>query len=45
MIEFGRVDPTPLVTHHLYGLDKVEEALYLMRDKPADLVKVMVHCE
>ena len=45
MIEFGRVDPTPLVTHHLYGFDKVEEALYLMRDKPADLVKVMVHCE
>lgn len=45
MIQCGRIDPTPLVTHHLYGLDKVEDALYLMRDKPGDLVKVMVHCE
>ena len=45
MIQYGRVDPQPLVTHHLYGLDKVEEALYLMKDKPADLIKVMVHCE
>lgn len=45
MIECGRVDPAPLITHHLYGLDKVEDAIYLMRDKPADLVKIMVHCE
>lgn len=45
MIQYGRVNPQPLVTHHLYGLNKVEEALYLMKDKPADLIKVMVHCE
>ena len=45
MIENGRIDPTPLVTHHMYGLSKIEDALYLMRDKPSDLVKVMVHCE
>ena len=45
MIQYGRVNPQPLVTHHLYGLDKVEEALYLMKDKPGDLIKVMVHCE
>ncbi len=45
LIKYGRVDPAPLVTHHLYGLDKVEDALYMMRDKPSDLVKVMVHCD
>ncbi len=45
MVRFGRLDPQPLITHHLYGLDKVEEALCMMRDKPSDLIKVMVHCE
>lgn len=45
MIQFRRVDPQPLVTHHLYGLDKVEDALYMMKDKQSDLVKVMVHCD
>ena len=42
MVRFGRVDPGKLVTHHLHGLDSVPEALELMRQKPADLVKVMV---
>lgn len=42
MVQFGRVDPGKLVTHHLHGLDSVPEALELMRQKPADLVKVMV---
>ena len=45
MIENGRVDPSPLITHHMYGLERVEDALYLMRDKPDNLVKVMVHCK
>lgn len=44
MIKYGRVDPQPLVTHHLDGLDSIKEALYMMRDKPQDLIKVMVHC-
>lgn len=43
MIKYGRLDPTPLITHELNGFDKIEEALYMMRDKPADLVKVMVN--
>lgn len=42
MVEYGRVDPGKLVTHCLHGFDKVEEALYLMKEKPDDLVKVMV---
>lgn len=42
MVEYGRVDPTPLVTHHMEGLESIDKALYLMRDKPKDLIKVMV---
>ncbi len=44
MVEYGRLDPSPLVTHHLYGFDCVEQALYMMRDKQDGLIKVMVHC-
>ena len=42
MVKYGRIDPQKLVTHHLYGLDKVEDALYMMKEKADDLVKVMV---
>ena len=42
MVRYKRVDPQKLVTHHLKGLDRIEEAIYLMKDKPGDLVKVMV---
>ena len=41
-MKYGRIDPQKLVTHHLYGLDKVEDALYMMKEKADDLVKVMV---
>lgn len=43
MIQCGRVDPGKLVTHKLIGLQSVEKALLMMRDKPEGLVKVMVH--
>lgn len=43
MIRYGRLDPAPLVTHELYGFDKIEKALMLMKDKPKDLIKVMVN--
>ncbi len=42
MVKVGRVDPSKLVTHTFEGLDKVEEALFLMKDKPADLIKPVV---
>lgn len=42
MVRFGRIRPEVLVTHELAGFEKIEDALYLMRDKPADLIKVMV---
>lgn len=38
----GRIDPGKLVTHRFEGLDKVEEALFLMKDKPRDLIKPVV---
>ena len=42
MVQYGRIHPEKLITHTLEGLDKIEEALYLMKEKPQDLVKVMV---
>ena len=42
MIKYGGIDPAPLVTHRFSGFDKLEEALLLMRDKPSDLIKVVV---
>lgn len=42
MVKYKRIHPEKLVTHHLRGLDQIPEALYLMRDKPQDLIKVMV---
>ena len=42
MIATGRIDPSPLITHTLHGFDKIEESLFLMRDKPADVIKPIV---
>lgn len=43
MIQNGRINPAPLVTHHLQGMERVGDALEMMRNKPKDLIKVMVH--
>lgn len=42
MIETGRLNPSKLITHRFEGFDKIEEALYLMKDKPKDLIKPVV---
>lgn len=42
MVSYGRIDPGVLVTHHYHGLNSVSDALELMRQKPEDLLKVMV---
>lgn len=42
LITNGRIDPSPLVTHVFKGFDKIPEALELMRQKPADLIKPAV---
>lgn len=43
LIKYDRIDPTPLVTHELNGFDQIEKAIYLMKEKPSDLIKVMVN--
>lgn len=43
MIKYKRVDPSLLVTHELNGFFEIEHALYLMKEKPSDLIKVMVN--
>lgn len=42
LIKYKRIDPAPLVTHELEGFDNIEKALYMMKDKPQGLIKVMV---
>lgn len=42
LIETGRVDPGKMLTHKFKGFDKLPEALQLMKDKPADLIKPVV---
>ncbi len=39
----GRIDPTPLYTHH-YPLERVGEALDATRDKPDGFVKALLTC-
>lgn len=45
MVKYGRIHPEKLVTHRMKGLDKIEDALYLMKEKPQNLIKVMVQME
>lgn len=45
MVMAGRIDPSKLITHRFTGLDKVEEALMLMKEKPRDLIKPVVIIE
>ena len=42
MITTRRINPGKLITHRFEGLDSVEEALLLMKDKPKDLIKPLV---
>lgn len=42
MIRYGRVDPTPLITHRMKGLESIPAALSLMNEKPRDLIKTSV---
>lgn len=42
MVMAGRIHPEKLVTHRFVGLENVEPALMLMKDKPRDLIKPLV---
>ena len=45
LVSAGRLDVHPLVTHVFDGWEHLEEALFLMRDKPKDLIKPVVKIE
>ncbi|WP_031514723.1 NAD(P)-dependent alcohol dehydrogenase [Desulfofalx alkaliphila] len=42
LVKYKRIDPGKLVTHVFHGLENVEKALLLMKDKPKDLIKPVV---
>lgn len=42
LLETGRLDTSKLLTHRFKGFEHMEEALLLMKDKPADLIKPVV---
>ena len=45
LVSAGKLDVHPLVSHVFEGWDHVDEALFLMRDKPKDLIKPVVKIE
>jgi len=45
LVKHNRIDPSKMATHVFKGLDKVEDALLLMKDKPKDLIKPVVVIE
>lgn len=42
LLQYGRVDPVPLITHRFQGLAQVADAFQLMAQKPPELVKTIV---
>jgi threonine dehydrogenase-like Zn-dependent dehydrogenase len=42
LLATGRLDASKLATRRFDGFDKIEPALSLMKDKPADLIKPVV---
>ena len=45
VVMHGRMDPSRMATHIFRGLDTLEEALLLMKEKPRDLIKPVVIIE
>ena len=45
LVSAGKLDLAPLSTHVFEGWENVEKALFLMRDKPADLIKPVIKIE
>ena len=45
LVMANRIHPEKLITHRFTGLESVEQALMLMKDKPRDLIKPLVTIE
>ena len=45
LVMSGRIHPEKLITHKFVGLENVEPALMLMKDKPRDLIKPLIIIE
>lgn len=45
LVIYGKLDLSKLITHRYEGSEHIEEALMLMKDKPADLIKPVVRIE
>lgn len=42
LVECGKLDVKPMLTHKFKGFEHVEDALNLMKEKPSDLIKPVV---
>lgn len=42
LIQYGKLDVSKLITHRFEGFDKIEDALFLMKEKPPTLIKPVV---
>lgn len=42
LLQYGRLDTAPLLTHRFQGFQHIEEALMLMKQKPRELIKPVV---
>ncbi|MCI2426324.1 NAD(P)-dependent alcohol dehydrogenase [Candidatus Acetothermia bacterium] len=42
LVRYNRVDPSKLATHVFHGMKNIEKAWYLMKEKPANLIKPVV---
>lgn len=45
LITANRIHPEKLITHTFHGIEGVEPALMLMKDKPRDLIKPLVYID
>ena len=45
LVALKKLDVKKLITHRFTGFEHVKDALMLMKDKPADLIKPVVVCE
>ena len=42
LVAAGKLDVSPLSSHIFEGWENIEKALFLMKEKPADLIKPVI---